>query len=268
MLPQEQLQKLGLSPKEASVYIALLELGEPAAVTTIAKRAEINRTTTYDILTLLRKKNLAIYYTHKKIQYYSAESPEKLISYFEQQSREFDEMANEARTILPQLKSIHNAIPGKPRVQFFEGETGLIHVYEDTLTSSEEIRAYASDQANQQAVPSYFPNYYKRRASKNIPIRAIFPDTPKDRERHALDHVELRHSRIVPKSVMDFTLEINFYDNKIMIADWKEKLGIIIESAEITKVFKQSFDLAWEASEKYHKKLIHQHSPKPKYSHK
>lgn len=267
MISPEKLQKFGLKPKEARIYLALLELGEPAAVTTIGKRAQINRTTTYDILTTLIKKNLAVYYTHahlhnrevplgcKTIQYYSAEKPEKLVAHLQAQSRRLAEMAEEASALLPELKSIYNAIPGKPRVQFFEGEEGLLHVYEDTLTSSEEIRAYASDQANQDAVPAYFPTYYKRRAEKKIPIRAIFPDTPKDRERHALDSKELRQSRLVPKSVMDFTPEINFYDNKIMIADWKEKLGIIIESEEIAKVFKQSFDLAWEAAKKYHDKL-------------
>ncbi len=258
MITPEQLQKFGLASKEARVYIAMLELGEPAAVTTISKRAHINRTTTYDILQTLRKKNLVVHYTHKSIQYFGAEKPEKLIGYLKNQSRRYLEMAEEAEDMLPELKSIYNAIPGKPRVQFFEGEEGLLHVYEDSLTSSGEIRAYASDQANTDAVPSYFPKYYKRRTAKNIPIRAIFPDTPKDRERHALDKKELRQSRIVPKSVMDFTPEINFYDNKIMIADWKEKLGIIIESEEIAKVFKQSFELAWEAAEKYHEELTKQ----------
>ncbi len=41
-----------------------------------------------------------------------------------------------------------------------------------------------------------------------------------------------------------------------MIADWKEKLGIIIESEEIVRVFKQTFELAWEASEKYHREVM------------
>lgn len=256
MITSSQLQRFGLNAKEASVYLALLELGEPAAVTTIAKRAKINRTTTYDILLTLGKKNLVVHYTHKTLQYYSAEKPEKLIGYLKERARRLLERAEEVETMLPELKSIYNAIPGKPRVQFFEGEEGLLHVYEDTLTSSEEIRAYASDQANQKAVPNYFPKYYKRRTEKNIHIRAIFTDSPQDRERHALDKTELRQSLIVPKSVMDFTPEINFYDNKIMIADWKEKIGIIIESEEIANVFKQSFDLAWEAAKKHHEKLM------------
>ena len=40
-------------------------------------------------------------------------------------------------------------------------------------------------------------------------------------------------------------IEINIYDNKVMIASWREQLGIIIESAEIADVMKKTFELAW-----------------------
>ncbi|MBU0981984.1 hypothetical protein KKC94_04815 [Patescibacteria group bacterium] len=252
----EQLQKLGLAPKESAVYMAALELGESSPVSTIAKKANVNRTTTYDILENLLQKGLVIIVTKKNIHYYQAQPPTKLITHFEEQSKKFARLAEEATEILPELTSHYRALSGRPRVYFYEGDEGLIRVYEETLTSSEEILAYASDQANQDAIPWYFPEYYKRRTAKKIPIRALFPDTPKDRERNSLDKQELRRSRLLPKSVMNFTPEVNFFDDKIMIADWKEKLGIIIESREIVQVFKQSFELAWEAAEKYHTQIL------------
>lgn len=254
----EQLTKLGLPAKEASIYMALLELGAACAVSTIAKKAAVNRTTAYDVLDNLEQKGLIISKISKKNRYYEALPPVKLAAYLKEQSEKFGRLAKETESLLPELNTHYHAQGGRPRVYFYEGEEGLIRVYEETLSSSEEILAYASDQANQEAVPWYFPNYYKRRAAKKIPIRALFPDTPKDRERHALDDEELRKSRLVPKEKLDFTPEINFFDNKIMIADWKEKLGIIIESEEIVKVFKQTFELAWEAAEKYHKKIMDQ----------
>lgn len=249
-----RLQSLGLTPKEAAIYIALLEIGTASPVSTIAKRARVNRTTAYDILELLAEKGLVIPKKQKNLHYFEALPPEKIASYLQQQSQKFANLAANAQALLPELNTYYKA-QNRPKVYFYEGEEGLIRVYEETLTSSEEILAYASDQANQNAIPWYFPEYYKRRAEKNIPIRALFPDTPKDRERHKLDSKELRRSRILPKSILNFTPEINFFDNKIMIADWKEKLGIIIESPEIAKVFKQTFELAWEAAGKYHKKL-------------
>ena len=39
--------------------------------------------------------------------------------------------------------------------------------------------------------------------------------------------------------------EINVYDNKVMIASWREKLGVVIESAEIADAMKKIFELAW-----------------------
>lgn len=248
----DQLQKLGLTQKEAALYIAALELGSPSAVSTLAKKASINRTTAYDILEQLVHKGILIVQKKSSGRFYQAMPPAKLIAHLKEESKKFERLAEEAEKIMPELNS-HFRPSGRPKIYFYEGEEGLIRAYEETLTSSEEILAYASDQANQDAVPWYFPKYYERRTQKGIPIRAIFPDTPKDRQRHARDKEELRQSRIVPKNILDFTPEINFFDNKIMIADWKEKLGIIIESKEIAKAFKQTFELAWEAAEKYHK---------------
>ena len=51
------LQSLGFSEKEATVYVALLELGR-GTVTEIARRAGINRTTGYDILDSLAGKGV------------------------------------------------------------------------------------------------------------------------------------------------------------------------------------------------------------------
>lgn len=246
--------------------MAAMELGVASPVSTIAKKAGINRTTAYDILDQLVQKGIVISQNKRGNRYYEALPPAKIVAYLKEQSEKYERLANEASEILPELTTHYHA-SGRPKVYFYEGEEGLIRVYEETLNSSEEILAYASDQTNQEAIPWYFPKYYKRRAAKKIPIRALFPDTPKDRERHSLDSQELRRSRLLPLDKLNFTPEINFFDNKIMIADWKEMLGIIIESKEIAKAFKQTFELAWEAAEKYSEQIEKEITIKEKKAH-
>ena len=56
-MTKEKLQKLGLSDKEASVYLAMLELG-PSVVSDIAKKANINRSTVYVVLEFLKKRGI------------------------------------------------------------------------------------------------------------------------------------------------------------------------------------------------------------------
>jgi hypothetical protein len=128
---------------------------------------------------------------------------------------------------------------------FYEGADGLERVYEDTLSSTEMILAYANVEDTEGTLPNYFPNYYKRRAAKGIPIRAIFPADPAAFERASLDGEEARETAIVPANEYFFSPEINIYDDKIMIASWREKLGIIIQSKEIAEAMKSIYKLAW-----------------------
>lgn len=249
----EQLQKLGLTLKEASLYLVTLEMGEASPVSTLAKKASINRTTAYDILESLVKRGLIVTSDHKGFRTYRAQAPQKLVTHLKEESERYARLSAEAEKILPELSTHYHALSDRPRIYFYEGEEGLVRVYEETLTSHEEIRAFANAQVNQDLLGWYFPKYYERRAAKKIPIRGLLMDTPVDRALHKIDKTHLRESRILPKSKLDFTPEVNFFDDKIMIADWKEKLGIIIESREITKLFKQVFELAWEAAEKYQK---------------
>ena len=88
-------------------------------------------------------------------------------------------------------------------------------------------------------------NVFKRRAGKGIAIRAIIPDTEAGLERKSFDKEEMRETALVPKNAFLFSPEINIYDNKVMIASWREKLGIIIESNEIADAMKKIFELAW-----------------------
>jgi hypothetical protein len=81
---------------------------------------------------------------------------------------------NELKLTLQSLnfseKEAELAKQNRPRIKFYEGTEGLKYVYEDTLTSTESIRAYATVDDMHKALPNYFPEYYKRRANKNISI--------------------------------------------------------------------------------------------------
>ena len=50
---EEKLEQIGLDPKEAKVYLAMLELGE-TTVARIAQKSKIKRTTAYDLVDSLK----------------------------------------------------------------------------------------------------------------------------------------------------------------------------------------------------------------------
>ena len=79
-----ELQKIGLSHKEAKVYLANLELGQ-SSVQNIAKKASVNRATTYVILNSLIEKGLCSTFMQNKKTFYAASDPEQLETIFETQ---------------------------------------------------------------------------------------------------------------------------------------------------------------------------------------
>ncbi|MEK7530343.1 MAG: helix-turn-helix domain-containing protein [Patescibacteria group bacterium] len=237
------LTELGLSRRESSVYLATLELGH-GTVTQISRKAGINRTTGYDILDRLSDDGLVSISGKEPSQEYVAESPDNIMALLKNRLARLEKNIMDAEKFIPKLKTVHK-VENRASVKFYEGVDGLKQVYEDTLTAHEPIRAFARLEDMYAAMGDYFPAYYKRRAAKNIFARAITPRTPGAMERHVLDKEEKRELAIVPESVFTITPEIDIYDNKVMIASWKDKLGIIIESKEIAEGLKSVFELAW-----------------------
>lgn len=233
----------GLSARQTEVYKVLLKLGK-GTVAEVMREAKMNRTTGYSVLDSLVGKGLVTISGKEPKQEYVAESPDNLLEYLNCEAEEASARAKEVENLIPELKSMHNVM-GRPKVMFYEGEEGMERVYEDTLSSHETIRAYANCEDVSRTLPHYFPGYFKRRAAKNIPIRAIFPENPAAFERASLDKEEMRETAIVPTNKYYFSPEINIYDDKIMIASWKEKLGIIIQSKEIADAMKSIYELAW-----------------------
>lgn len=249
---KKNLMFIGFSEKEIEVYLALLDLGK-GTVSVIARRAGINRPTAYHVLASLELKKLVRISGKEPKQEYTAESPENIQSLLENKIAEYSLALQQAKDIIPELVSLHNK-DNRPKVKFYEGKDGLQKVYEDTLTSHETILAYASVEDVESTLPHYFPEYYKRRARKGIPIRAIFPDSPEARNRASLDKEEMRESSLVSQKY-GFHPEINIYDNKVMIASWREKLGIIIESSEIADAMKKIYELAWAEAKRLEKEI-------------
>jgi sugar-specific transcriptional regulator TrmB len=250
---KKSLEYIGFSQKEILVYLALLELGK-GTVTEISRKAGINRPTGYHVLASLSIKELVKVSGKEPKQEYVAESPDQIEKLLLKKLEENQSIIKEARKIIPELKSIHN-VSDRPKVFFYEGREGMEKVYEDTLTSHEPIRAYATVDDMHNGLPNYFPEYYKRRAQAGISIRAITPKTEIGIERRSHDKEEKREIAFVPKDKYYFSPEINIYDNKVMIASWREKLGIIIESAEIADAMKKIYELSWAEAKRLDKEI-------------
>jgi len=245
----ELLNKIGFSEKESRVYIALLGL-ESATPNEIAKKAGINRTSAYDVLEILLKRGVVSKYKKRSKTYFSASDPRKLISYLDHEKYDHEQSIEKQKQSvmekMPELLSLQHPLSTKPKVQFFEGEKGVREAYEDTLTAKSGILAYANVDEVHKGIPNFFPDYYQRCAKKKVPIKAIFTRDSLSLERAKHDREEIRQTKFLPREDMTFSPEVNIYNNKVLIASWKEKMAVIIESKEFADLMRLTYQLLWD----------------------
>src|SRR3989338_8135548 len=115
-----ELQKVGFDAREASVYLASLELG-PSPVQKIAQRAGIPRATVYLVLDDLQNKGVVTTYEEGKKTYYVAEPPKHIADLVEENALKVKQQQETIKRLSPELTS---------RGQFEKGERAIVRYYE------------------------------------------------------------------------------------------------------------------------------------------
>jgi len=248
---EKTLEKLGLDVYEARVYLSLYELG-PSLVTKISQKAGINRTTTYDILRRLMEMGLVRKASGEAAkQKYAVEPPENLVKYLENKKNLFESRIKQAQEILPELKTLLK-IKERPTIKFYEGTEGFKGVYEETLKSKEEILSVADFECwNSEDLKEWGANYNRKRAQLKISERMLALKTPKGVDWMTNYPTTLKYTqyRWLPEGrFMVFNGEINIFEDKLMIAllEKHRRMGILIQSRELTNILKALYELAWE----------------------
>ena len=101
----KELQKLGLSDKEAKVYLSSLELG-PSPVQVIAQKAGVNRATTYVMIESLIGRGLMSSFEKGKKRFFTAESPDQLMTLLKKEEAEVGTKIKQLGDMIPELKMI------------------------------------------------------------------------------------------------------------------------------------------------------------------
>ena len=234
----KDLMKLGLSGREARTYIACLEIGN-GTIIEISRKAELAKSTTHDTLKSLVKKGYIHPYLRGKRKIYSAVEPEIL-------QKKVDLQRTIVAEILPELQAIYNDKSNKPRVRFFEGEEGVKTVLEEILREADEILAVASVDDVFSLLPQYFPKFTAERVAQGIPARIIFRNTKMAHSRKALDHKELRRSKIVDSKIPFYSM-LFIWNSKVAIMTFKKQYSILVtEDHGTAQIIRAMAELVWD----------------------
>ncbi len=237
------LQQLGLSDKECDIYLGLLTVGSsPASL--LARRSGMTRSTAQYTCQQLVRKKLITMVERNNTYIYTCEPPEKLLYLLQHEQEELKNKEDQVHRIIGTLKQMVNPHSVLPKVQFYEGEKGLIEIYDHILDMRLPIDSFEEGGALVELFPEYSKEFVQKRVERKIPNRCI---APTGSPYNVTDPKKFLEVRLIDAKVFPFSCHIKICGDLVGIFSFEKDMpvGIGIHHKNIANNFRLIFDTMW-----------------------
>ena len=242
---EKMIEKLGLSDKEAKIYMTALEIGE-STVTELAKKAVLKRATAHLAIGSLIMLGLLSETKKGKKRVIAPVHPRRLLELAKFRANQIEDHFSE-------LLAIYNSPKEKPKIQVFEGEEGVRLMYKelyDSLNNRNEA-IWISRISSLKKIPYSISGWKDMiRRVTNPRIRELNYDEPEAHEWEREMKPLMGKNHIIKHIPRDFEFGFTdnlIFENKLVIFSLKKDVFVIvIESEEIVKTFKALFEWVWK----------------------
>jgi len=240
----KNLEQIGLTDKQARVYLALLAL-ESSTAYEIAQHCEVKKPTVYVILEELRQKGLVLKVPHAKKALFAAKDISEYLA--EQRGK-----LNAVQSMLPRLLALGSA--DKPKVYFFSGMRGFTEAMNykfDSMRGKTYYSFYGNSQDADRRVVELFNKWTPDAVAADISFRIIMPKTQvltdDYPELQALnekkDHTEIKYLTEYDQSS---NLSIEIAETFVRIDDSKSVTATIIDDKATAEAMRHIFNIVWQ----------------------
>jgi sugar-specific transcriptional regulator TrmB len=245
---KEKLKSVGLEPKEAEIYLAILGLGK-STIAGISRKCPVKRTTIYGYLENLLQKGLIFKTIDKKRVFYCPEEPEKIKGSLDKQKRALEEKKHKVDQIIPELLSLYSGGFEKPKISFYEGRDGIKEIYWKMLNTSKTVYNIFSPEnffnlfspiENHQLMMALYNNGGLMRSlieESTQPIEEL-----KNKEYH-----KFTRTKKLPAG-FKFETDLLVSGEITALISFKNLIGVIIEDKAIAELQKNLINNLWKQS--------------------
>jgi HTH-type transcriptional regulator, sugar sensing transcriptional regulator len=250
-MEKKTLEKIGLTEKEALVYLALLELGAET-VQSVANKSGVNRATVYVVLDSLRKRGLASTVEQKGKTNFIAASPEELLRLVRLQEAEVRARSDEVRAMMPELKSIYNLAKNKPVVRFYEGYDGIEAMQSEfhRTRGADMVSIYSRDLLEKTfSADEIIALRDVGGGAQSKTVRSIYTA-----KKGRIPDEKGKVRRRISEKKYPLSSDIAVFGDVVRIASFEKGVsGILIQDRGIANTLRTLFELAWASSAKSEK---------------
>lgn len=247
----EILERIGLTPGEAKIYLALLDLGQ-TTTGPIVDKSGVSTSKTYKILKRLEKKGLVGHIIKRSIVHWSPSNPKRIMELFEEKEKEISRKKRELEKILPELLKKVEKLRSRQEAEAYMGLKGMASVFNDEtnylkehLTEINHVLGVTKDYPKQ--TYDFFRRLENKRDNLTIRRKFLFGKDAKG-TMPFVEKSRFCEVRYLPYSSI---VSINIYGDVSFISIFSEEpIFFVIKSKEIAKNFKEYFNILWKQSKK------------------
>lgn len=246
----QRLRSLGLTEKQAKVYMASLFLG-PASAQKIAEQAGINRPTAYDILEELAKLGLVSRSSTEGKTVFVSAGAEGLKDWLQRQAADLEQRGQELERLLPELQRVtREDSADAPTVRFVHGKEGIDALWAYVVRKAsvgEEVLGMTNHNQTLRLYPDHLKTNPAVRLNKKMSSKQFYYNS---KQAVPSNKALLKETKRLREPV---AADITLYEDKAVLlsygkgeGDWT---GVIIESEDIVASLRQLFYMAWNNSD-------------------
>lgn len=241
---EELLREIGLSPNEARVYEALLQIGE-VSVQSISLKSKVHRRNVYDSLNKLMEKGLVSEVFIKGEKNFKAINPRRLLEIL----KEKEERVNK---FLPDMQSKYEAVEEKEEAYLYKGIEGFKNYLQDILKAGETAyfigaKAFWLDDRLQH----FLPRFQRERKRLGIKFMHLFDHEVREQKPEILKLVGKPY-KFLPKEYSSSTAIDIFGDYVVTFVGVKpgqleeEPLMFVMKSKKLADGYRKFFQFMWD----------------------
>lgn len=250
-MDEDVLRQIGLTESEIKVYLALLQLKD-ASRSAIVAESGIAGSKIYDVLERLQKKGLVSIYYLNTIKHFKAISPMQIIDYLDEKQENIEKAKRQIENAMPRLMQLFMEDIEEQEIELMSGTRGLSIIFKEQvemLKPGEICYVIGGTKGSDEGdVLAFFEKVHLWREKKGIKTKMLFnirqkASTEKHYSNKKYPYSETRYIKHTSP------VAINFWaDRTAILIFGKKTSAIYIKSKDVSKSFKEYFQLLWDTS--------------------
>lgn len=236
-----ELSKIGLTPGEIKVYIALIKYGSQSK-SPLASKADVSSSKVYEIIGKLIKKGLASSFQKNNVTYYNASDPMFLGKYIDEKEKELKKEKEIVNKFIPHLRKLKESSEENISFELQEGWEGMQNAIMDGLKQAPKNSTIYGIGVQIQK-PGLTEKFHRERLKKNIKLKIILAES-KDKKQN-YKGAEIKFLPEISEVGM------GIYPDRVLIqAMDNPPLNLVMKHPRIVNSFRKIYDALWKQAKK------------------